>query len=131
LVTEIGKRKIIATILTIVIWGLGHAYIKRIKRGLALFFVSLAIMFGVSFVIPFPFSLVVGLGYVIWLIYDVIRIINMQYATHSNDELFMKFFGRDKNKKKKNYLLLVVLLAVLLATLLRAGVMRTNSYILS
>jgi hypothetical protein len=51
--------------MTIVIWGLGHAYIKRIKRGLVLFFVGLAIMFGVSFVIPFPFSLVVGLGYVI------------------------------------------------------------------
>jgi hypothetical protein len=80
LVTEIGKRKIIATILTIVIWGLGHAYIKRIKRGVA-FFLGLAIMFGVSFVIPFPFSLVVGLGYVIWLIYDVIRIINMQCPT--------------------------------------------------
>ena len=44
----------------------------------------------------------------------------------------MKFFGRDKNKEKKNYILLVVLLAVLLATLLRAGVMctSTNSYII-
>lgn len=36
-----------------------------------------------------------------------------------------------KIRKKKNYLLLVVLLAVLLATLLAAGVMCTNSYILS
>ena len=81
MVTEIGKRKIIATILTIVIWGLGHAYIKRIKRGVTLFFLGLAIMIAVSFVIPFPFSLVVGLGYVIWLIYDVFRIINMQYST--------------------------------------------------
>jgi hypothetical protein len=35
----------------------------------------------VSFVIPFPFSLVVGLGYVVWLIYDVIRIINMESPT--------------------------------------------------
>ena len=80
MVTEMGKRKIIATILTIVIWGLGHAYIKRIKRGVGLFFLGLAIMIVVSFVIPFPFSLV-GLGYVIWLIYDVIRIINMQNPT--------------------------------------------------
>ena len=80
MVTEIGKRKIIATILTVVIWGLGHAYIKHIKRGVALFFLGLAIMFGLSFVIPYPFSLV-GLGYVIWLIYDVLRIINMQYPT--------------------------------------------------
>jgi hypothetical protein len=76
-----GKRKIIATILTIVIWGLGHAYINRIKGGVALFFLGLAIMIGILFVIPFPFSLVVGLGYVIWLIYDVFRIINMQYPT--------------------------------------------------
>jgi hypothetical protein len=80
LVTEIGKGKIIATILTIVIWGLGHAYIKRIKRGVASFFLGLGIMLGVSFVIPFPFSLLVGLGYVIWLIYDVFRIINSQYS---------------------------------------------------
>jgi hypothetical protein len=78
LVTEIGKRKNIATILTILIWGLGHAYIKRIKRGVGLFFLGLAIMIAVSFVIPFPFSLVVGLGYVIWLIYDVFRIINIE-----------------------------------------------------
>jgi hypothetical protein len=37
----------------------------------------------------------------------------------------------DKNKGKRNYILLVVLLAVLLATLLRAGVMCTNLYRLS
>ena len=78
MVTEIGKRKIIATTLTILIWGLGHAYIRRIKRGVALFFLGLAIMIAVSFVIPFPFSLVVGLGYVIWLIYDLFQIINME-----------------------------------------------------
>ena len=81
MVTEIGKRKIIATILTILIWGLGHAYIKRIKRGVGLFFLGLAIMIAVSFVIPFPFSLIVGLGYLIWLIYDVFRIINMEPTT--------------------------------------------------
>jgi hypothetical protein len=81
LVTEIGKRKIIATILTIVIWGLGHAYIKRIKRGVGLFFLGLAIMFAVSFVIPWPYMLFVGLGYIIWLIYDVFRIMNMEYST--------------------------------------------------
>jgi hypothetical protein len=81
LVTEIGKRKIIATILTILIWGLGHAYIKRIKRGVALFFLGLAIMIAVSFVILWPFPLLVGLGYLIWLISDVFRIINMQYST--------------------------------------------------
>jgi hypothetical protein len=46
-------------------------------------------------------------------------------ATTNND---IARIGRDKNKEKKNYLLLVVLLAVLLATLLRAGVMCTNSY---
>jgi hypothetical protein len=33
---------------------------------------------GASFVIPFPFSLLVGLVYVVWLIYDVLRIINLQ-----------------------------------------------------
>jgi hypothetical protein len=81
LVTELGKGKIIAIILTIVIWGIGYAYVKHIKRGVALFFLGLAIMIGGSFVIPAPFTLLVGLGYVIWLIYDVLRIIDKEYPT--------------------------------------------------
>jgi TM2 domain-containing membrane protein YozV len=78
MVTSTTSKKIIAIILTILIWGLGHVYIRRIKRGIGLFFLGLAIMLGASFVIPFPFSLLVGLGYVAWLIYDVLRIINLQ-----------------------------------------------------
>lgn len=78
MVTDIGRRKIIATILTILIWGLGLVYVRRIKRGVGLFFLGLAIMIAVSFVIPWPFTLFVGLGYVIWLISDVFRIINME-----------------------------------------------------
>src|SRR5215211_2687770 len=78
MVTNTTRKKIIGIILTILIWGLGHAYIGRIKRGIGLFFLGLAIMLGASFVIPFPFSLLVGLGYVAWLIYDVLRIINLQ-----------------------------------------------------
>jgi len=78
MVTCTTSKKIIAIILTFLIWGLGHAYIGRIKRGIGLFFLGLAIMLGASFVILFPFSLLVGLGYVAWLIYDVLRIINLQ-----------------------------------------------------
>ena len=81
MVTELGKTKIIATILTIVIWGLGHVYLRHIKRGVALFFLGFAIMLGASFLIPFPFSLVVAVGYIIWLIYDVFKIINKEPST--------------------------------------------------
>jgi TM2 domain-containing membrane protein YozV len=71
-------RKVIAIILTIIIWGLGHAYLGRIKRGIGLFFLGLAIMLGVSFLIPFPFSLLVGLAYLVWLVSDVLRIIRLE-----------------------------------------------------
>ena len=51
MVTSTTRRKIIAIILTILIWGLGHAYLQRIKRGVALFFLGLGIMIVVSFLI--------------------------------------------------------------------------------
>jgi TM2 domain-containing membrane protein YozV len=78
MVTTITRRKVIAIILTIVIWGLGHAYVGRIKRGVGLFFLGLAIMIVASFLIPFPFSLVVALIYIVWLIYDVLKIIDLE-----------------------------------------------------
>jgi TM2 domain-containing membrane protein YozV len=72
------KRKVIAIILTILIWGLGHAYLGCIKRGVVLFFLGLGIMIVVSFLIPFPFSVIVGLIYLGWLISDVLRIIKLE-----------------------------------------------------
>jgi hypothetical protein len=78
MVTSITRKKVFAIILTILIWGLGHAYVHRIKRGVTLFFLGVGILLGASFIIPFPFLMLVGLGYVLWLIYDVLRIIQVQ-----------------------------------------------------
>jgi len=78
MVSRTTRRKVIAIILTIVIWGVGHAYIGRIKRGICLFFLGLAIMLGVSFLMTFPLPIFVGLAYLGWLIYDVLRIIKLQ-----------------------------------------------------
>ena len=78
MVSRTTRRKVIAIILTIVIWGVGHAYIGRIKRGICLFFLGLAIMLGVSFIMIFPLPIFVGLAYLGWLIYDVLQIIKLQ-----------------------------------------------------
>jgi hypothetical protein len=72
------RKKVIAIILTILIWGLGHAYIGRTKRGVGLFFLGLAIVLVGSFLIPFPYSLLIFLAYLAWLIHDLLRIINLQ-----------------------------------------------------
>lgn len=78
MVTSITRRKVIAIILTILIWGLGHAYVGRIKRGVGLFFLGAGIMLGASFLILWPYSVLVGLAYLAWLIYDVTRIIKQE-----------------------------------------------------
>src|SRR6476661_2982085 len=74
-IITIGK-KALAIILDIIIWGLGHGVIGKIKRGVGIFLLGFAIMFAASFFIPFPYSLLVGLAYLIWLISDLIKIIN-------------------------------------------------------
>jgi hypothetical protein len=60
------------------LWGLGHAYLRRIKRGVVLFFLGLGIMIVVSFLVPYPFPIIVYLIYLGWLISDVFRIIKLE-----------------------------------------------------
>jgi TM2 domain-containing membrane protein YozV len=75
------SKKILAVILSIVIWGLGHMYIGRIKRGIVILLSGIAIMFLASVLTSSLVSLLVALGYLIWLIYDlskIIRKINLQ-----------------------------------------------------
>jgi hypothetical protein len=78
MVTSTTRRKVIAIILTILLWGLGHAYLRRIKRGVALFFLGLGVMIVVSFLVPSPFPIIVYLIYLGWLISDVLRIIKLE-----------------------------------------------------
>jgi hypothetical protein len=50
----------------------------RIKRGIGIFFLGFTLVWLTSFETPFPFSELVGLGYLAWVIYDILRIINLQ-----------------------------------------------------
>jgi hypothetical protein len=69
------RKKVIAIILDILIWGLGHVFAGRVKRGIGIFVLGLAIVIVASFLIPFPYSLLVGVAYLGWLISDLLRII--------------------------------------------------------
>jgi TM2 domain-containing membrane protein YozV len=81
------RKKIIAVIMSIVIWGLGHAYIGRVKRGIGIFLLGLAVTFSISFLIPFPFSIPVILIYLVWLIYDLLRIIDATNKQSQSSEI--------------------------------------------
>jgi TM2 domain-containing membrane protein YozV len=90
------RKKVIAVILSIVIWGLGHAYIGRIKRGIGIFLLGLAVTISAAFLIPFPFSILAGLIYLAWLIYDLFRIIS---ATNKQSPSYGKVESLDSESK--------------------------------
>jgi TM2 domain-containing membrane protein YozV len=69
-----GKR-VLAIILGLIVYGLGHIYIGRIVRGLIILIAGFSIGFFVLFFIPFPFSIFPLIGFEIWQISDLILII--------------------------------------------------------
>ena len=69
------RKKVIIIILDILIWRLGHAFAGRVKRGIGIFLLGFAIMFVTGLLVPFPFSLLVGIAYLVWLIFDLLKII--------------------------------------------------------
>jgi len=69
-----GKR-VLAIILGLIIYGLGHMYIGHIVRGLIIFIAGFSIGFFALFFIPFPFSILALIGFEIWQISDLILII--------------------------------------------------------
>jgi TM2 domain-containing membrane protein YozV len=69
-----GKR-VIAIILGLIIYGLGHIYIGYLVRGLIILIAGFSIGFFALFFVPFPFSILPLIGFEIWQISDLILII--------------------------------------------------------
>lgn len=69
-----GKR-VLAIILGLIVYGLGHMYIGRIVRGLIILIAGFSIGLFALFFIPFPFSILPLTGFEIWQISDLIVII--------------------------------------------------------
>jgi TM2 domain-containing membrane protein YozV len=75
-----GKSLAITILLAVVIAGLGHIYLGYKKRGIIILIARIAIWLSVAFFVPFPLSLVVGLvlggGFWLWQLIDVVRLFN-------------------------------------------------------
>ena len=57
-------------ILAVVLSGLGHIYLGFVKRGIIILIIGIVIWIVVSWLIPIPFSWLIGITYWIWQIWD-------------------------------------------------------------
>ena len=63
-----------------VIAGVGHIYLGYKKRGIIILIARIAIWLGIILFVPFPLSLILGLvlggGFWIWQLIDVVKLFN-------------------------------------------------------
>ena len=75
-----AKSLAVTIVLAVVIAGLGHIYLGYKKRGIVILIARIAIWLSVALFVPFPLSLVVGLvlggGFWLWQLIDVVRLFN-------------------------------------------------------
>ncbi len=67
-------RNAIAVILTLLILGLGHIFVGRVKRGVVIILLGFLGAVAISFIVPFPFSLAFIAGIYIFVIWDLFKI---------------------------------------------------------
>lgn len=60
----------ITMILAVLLSGLGHIYLGFVKRGIIILIIGIILWIVVSFLIPIPFSWMIGIAYWIWQIWD-------------------------------------------------------------
>lgn len=75
-----AKSLTLTILLAIVIAGVGHIYLGYKKRGIIILIARIAIWLGIILFVPFPLSLILGLvlggGFWIWQIIDVVKLFN-------------------------------------------------------
>lgn len=80
-----AKSLAITIILSVVFAGLGHIYLEYKKRGVIILVARIAIWLVVIWFVPFPFNWVVGPiiggGFWIWQLVDVIKLYNKIKST--------------------------------------------------
>lgn len=84
------KSLAIIVILAVIFAGLGHIYLGYKKRGLIILVTRVAIWLVVIWFLPFPIDWIVGPilggGYWIWQLIDVIRLYNRTRSTNIHDQ---------------------------------------------
>lgn len=92
----ISNRKLFLSIfLDMLLAGVGHMYIHRVKRGIVILFSAISIGIIINLIISYPFSLIAALAFWLWQIYDLTRIVKNEnkqsfvkaVAVHSGSEL--------------------------------------------
>jgi TM2 domain-containing membrane protein YozV len=81
--TPICGKRVLAIILGLIVYGLGHMYIGRIVRGSIILIAGFSIGSFALFFIPFPFSILPLIGFEIWQISDLIVIIKRSNNKHT------------------------------------------------
>ena len=66
-------RTVIAVILSIIIPGVGHMFVGRVKRGVVVLLLGVGGLVAVYFIIPFPYSLPFSIIIYIVVIWDLFR----------------------------------------------------------
>ena len=67
-------RTVIAVILSIIIPGVGHIFVGRVKRGVVVLLLGFGGLVAVAFIIPFPYSLPFTISIYIVVIWDLFKI---------------------------------------------------------
>jgi TM2 domain-containing membrane protein YozV len=71
----ISNRKLLLSIfLDMLLAGVGHMYIRRVKRGIVILLSAISIGLIINLIVPYHFSLIAAVAFWLWQIYDLIRI---------------------------------------------------------
>jgi TM2 domain-containing membrane protein YozV len=88
----ISHRKLaLAIILDLLIAGLGHIFMRYVKRGIVILISAFGIGIIISLFLPSDFSLLVAIAFWVWLIYDLMQIVKKENK---------KSFGKDESNIK-------------------------------
>jgi hypothetical protein len=66
-------RTVVAIILSLIIPGVGHMFVGRVKRGIVVLLLGIAGLVTVNFIFPFPYSLAFVVIIYIFIIWDLFR----------------------------------------------------------
>jgi TM2 domain-containing membrane protein YozV len=86
-----NRKLVLAIILDMIIAGLGHIFVRYVKRGIIILLSAIGIGIIISLFLPSDFSLLVAIVFWLWEIYDLIRIVKKENK---------KSFGKDESKIK-------------------------------
>jgi uncharacterized membrane protein YciS (DUF1049 family) len=90
----LGKSLALTIIIAVIIPGVGHIYLGYKKRGIIILIARIAIWLAVIWLVPFPFGWVIGPvlggGFWIWQLIDVVRLYNKMKSGQTQTTEFKK-----------------------------------------